>query len=212
MIRYSNRPTLWAILVCIIIVGVFLDPVVVILQKSIRQQRLVADLMKFDGSTVFALYGVYKYTPPPVICSGEDYLLLSRPGHRMDGFFVIDEPSRIESLFVPLFGEHAFTEISEVYWEGAPITDADLQLLTELPQIRELDISGTKVTDMGVKHILRLKYLTVLDLSYTHITIDGVRQLSTCSNLRVLDLSGIQINNTIAHQLKQSLPSCLITW
>ena len=205
------RFTLRTLLGAIALVSLLLGLIAARLQKGERQRQVVADLLMFEGSSVFALYGDYEYTPPPTITDGGLSLILGR-GQRIHGFSILDEPSQFERYLVPLFGEYAFTEVSAVYWDEAPVTDEDLQLLARVPQLRELHISGTKVTDLGIQQITSLRHLVVLDLSSTRVTDRGSRQLSACSNLRELDLSGIHLDESVARKLEEALPDCDIAW
>ena len=74
----ANRFTLRAVFCGIALMCVLLALIAARLQKAERQRQTVADLLKFDGSSVFASYGDYKYTPPPTITSGGLSLILGR--------------------------------------------------------------------------------------------------------------------------------------
>jgi len=206
-----NRFTLRTLLTGFIPLSILLAFVAGLVKKEATQRQTVTELLKKCEGTVLALYGDYEYTPPPTISTNGLSLILGR-GQRVHGFSVRGEPSLLARLLVPIFGEHAFTEISAVYFDRASTTDEDLIVLAKVPHLRELDVSGTKITDDGMQHILRLKRLTVLDLASTRMTERGLMPLSACSELRELDLRGIQVDESVVYQLRKVLPHCDIAW
>ncbi len=193
----------------LLLAGLLLVAVGALLVHTHRQRSIAQSLLKFDGS-VHALYGEYRYTPPPTVAEGGLSLVLGG-GQRVHGFSTQDEPSRFQRLLVSVFGEHACAEVSAVYWEGEPDPDDDLQLLQQAPQLRELHLGGTGVTDAGLAQIVRVRQLAVLDLSSTRVTSGGIGQLAACTELRELDLSGADVDEASVEQLRQALPRCQIT-
>jgi len=175
-----------------------------------RQQVVVESLLKVDG-TIHALYGEYQYTPPPAIEIGGLSLVIGR-GQRVHGFSVRDEPSVFQRLLVPLFGEHAFVRVSEVYWDGEQLSDQDLHLLGQFSHLRELHLSGSNLSDAGLSQIALLRQLTVLDVSSTQITAGGLRHVEFCKELRELDLSGTRVEELDVQRLRKALPECVVKW
>jgi hypothetical protein len=172
--------------------------------RGVQNRMVVRSLLKFEGASVYSTYGEYRYTPPPSFAG-----LVWRGGQRVDGHMVFGEPSHLERPLVPIFGQHAFTNIYAVYWESAA-ADRDLLVLAQVPDLRELHLSVSQITDSGIPRLVRLRQLTVLDLSSTRITGAGVQQLAGCQNLRELDLSNTELGDAAADQLHQALPNCLI--
>jgi hypothetical protein len=175
-----------------------------------RNRSIVHSLLKPDGTSVFATYGDYRYTPPQTVGGGDGLSLVLRGGQRVHGFSAVGEPSGIERMLVPVFGEHAFTEIYALYWEEPSVTDQDLLLLARVPNLRELHLSHAGISDAGLQAILRLRRLTVLDLSSTRLTRAGIAQLGACRSLRELDLSQTEVDDELAAELQAALPNCLI--
>jgi hypothetical protein len=59
----------------------------------------------------------------------------------------------------------------------AALTDAGVQHLMELPNLRSLHLSGFAVTDDGLVQLQRLRNLRHFSLHNTQVTRDGVEQL-----------------------------------
>ena len=87
-------------------------------------------------------------------------------------------------------------------WNG-DLTDADLKLLKELPQIKELDLFSTSITDVGMKELKNLKHLTNLELRYTKVTDAGLKELRELKQLRTLNLWGTQVTDAGIKELKE---------
>jgi hypothetical protein len=172
-----------------------------------HQNRAVVQSLLKPESSVVALYGDYTYTARPTP-NFAGFSFVNGRGQRVHGFTVGDEPSRVIRPLVSLFGEHTFTGVSAVHWDG--VTDADLLLLANVPELRELYLERSNVTDVGIQQITRLRQLTVLDISSALVTESGLRQLRACPNLRELDLAGTVAGDSVVAELKQALPNCQI--
>ena len=71
------------------------------------------------------------------------------------------------------------------------VTDADLENLTEMPQLHTLQVVSTKVTDAGLLHLKGLNQLKKLTLIEPHFTDAGLRaSQGTDTTGMVLDLVG----------------------
>ena len=57
------------------------------------------------------------------------------------------------------------------------MTDAGLQHLKELSQLRELNLDDTKVSDVGLEQLKGLTQLRELRLDGTNVTVAGVKKL-----------------------------------
>lgn len=71
---------------------------------------------------------------------------------------------------------------------GVKVTDQDLQFLSALTELRNLELTCSKVTDAGVAHLLKLKLLKDLDLTNSRITDKNVAELAKLDNLETLSL------------------------
>ena len=67
--------------------------------------------------------------------------------------------------------------VVEVDLSRTPITDASLEQLKELKDLRELRLSETPITDAGLKNLKEFKGLEYLDLTGTPITDAGLKDL-----------------------------------
>jgi hypothetical protein len=73
------------------------------------------------------------------------------------------------------------------------VTDATLDLLKNMKQLRELDISNSAVTDAGLAALVDLP-LKQLRLARTKVTDEGFKDhLATMDSLMMLDLSGTDV-------------------
>ena len=82
------------------------------------------------------------------------------------------------------------------------VTDAGLNRLRGLPQLRELDLGGTEVTDAGLEHLKGLRQLEKLDLYDTGITDAGLEHLKGLRQLQKLGLSGTEVTDAGLEHLK----------
>jgi len=103
------------------------------------------------------------------------------------------------------------TQVRKLNLFNTNITDAGLESITVLARLRELYIPGTKITDAGLEHLKELPQLRNLYLDATKITDVGLEQLEGIAQLRELYLSGTDITDVGVEKLKHSLPNCQIS-
>lgn len=70
----------------------------------------------------------------------------------------------------------------------ARVGDQELKHVAGLKNLRSLDLASTQITDKGLIHLQGLTRLESLDLTQTRITDSGLKQLANMKNLRVLNL------------------------
>lgn len=73
--------------------------------------------------------------------------------------------------------DHLFSSVHDVDLGEEPVTDADLVVLHELPELVVLNLSGSRVTDNGLKHLECFSSLRVLYLTRTRVSSEGVKRL-----------------------------------
>ena len=78
---------------------------------------------------------------------------------------------------------------------GKSPTDADLEKIGHLNNLRRLFLTGSAVTDAGVVHLNGLDRLTWLDLSHTRVGDAGLRHLVGLKRLEWLDLSYTEVSD-----------------
>lgn len=76
----------------------------------------------------------------------------------------------------------------DVDLDGKPVTDADLDNLTPLTDLKILNLSGSRITDDGLAKLAPLKRIKFLYLFKTDITDAGLEHLKELPRLEVLCL------------------------
>jgi len=85
-----------------------------------------------------------------------------------------------------------------------------LQSGLEMLRERGVDFSGTAVTDAGLEHLKRLSQLRLLWLSNTAVTDAGLEHLTGLNQLEELYLDGTQVSAEGVKNLQHALPNCKI--
>ena len=98
------------------------------------------------------------------------------------------------------------------------VTDEDLRVLCDLPEIEGVCLNDTDVTDAGLCHLTRLPHLAHLSLRDCNITDAGLAQLGQLPMLENLDLSGTRVTDAGLQDLRRlkklrglHLANCRIT-
>lgn len=84
---------------------------------------------------------------------------------------------------------------------GKPVTDAELALLKNMPNLVELSLANTDLTDAGTVHLKTLKNLTRLQLQNTKITDAALANFKGLEKLTSLNLYGTQVTDKGLDQL-----------
>ncbi|HVJ85435.1 MAG TPA: hypothetical protein VM452_07305, partial [Caulifigura sp.] len=93
----------------------------------------------------------------------------------------------------------------EVDLDGKPVTDADLDHLATLSDLKILNLSGSRISDEGLAKLAPLKRLKFLYLFKTEITDAGVAHLKELPRLEVLCLDQTLITDAGVKSL-EALP------
>ena len=88
---------------------------------------------------------------------------------------------------------------------NSQVTDAVLEHLKGLGNLRSLVLSQTQITDAGMEHLEGLTGLEELLLTGTQITDDGLEHLKGLTSLKVLEVSGTKVSDDGVSELKQAL-------
>lgn len=84
------------------------------------------------------------------------------------------------------------------------LTDAAMETLAAMPELRAVRLSGVNVTDAGLAKLLELPRLTELDLrNCRKITTEGIAQARTKTTLRMLKLGGPEIDDQVLDLVAQ---------
>jgi Leucine-rich repeat (LRR) protein len=108
--------------------------------------------------------------------------------------------TKVEVLYVlPVSGDIKDGQI--VRSTEPRISDAGLQYIGQMTELRGLILSSTRVTAHGMKHLAGLKHLEALDLSWTDVSGGGMENLKDLVQLRYLGLGYTRITNAAAEPL-----------
>ena len=86
-------------------------------------------------------------------------------------------------------------EVQEIQMTSGRTTDAGLEPIHLLPELKVLGLASTRITDAGLKHLAGMEGLEVLDLTITKVTDQGLAPLATLEGLTELNLSGTEISD-----------------
>ena len=101
-----------------------------------------------------------------------------------------------------LLGDDFFLAVYSVQWPGPQVTDADLEHLTGLKQVRLLLLDSTQVSDAGLEKLKGLKQLEILSLNETKITDAGLEHVKGLKQLKQLSVYGTKITDAGLEHLK----------
>ena len=99
------------------------------------------------------------------------------------------------------------------------VTDAALETLSTMPELRAVRVSGTNVTDAGIAALLKLPQLSELDLRNCRgVTKAAIEKLAEKKTLRMLKIGGEKIDDSVLEVVAKleglqglSLDNCPIT-
>lgn len=89
------------------------------------------------------------------------------------------------------------------------ITDAGLEHLKMLTQLKEINLSETQITDAGLEHLKNMTVLECLYLRNTKVTDAGLKHLRGLNRLYWLDLHKTKVTNAGIKDLQKALPNLL---
>ncbi len=82
-------------------------------------------------------------------------------------------------------------------------TDAALETISSLPNLKQLDLSQSRITDAGLAQLTQMANIETLILNGTHITNDGLQQIAQLKTLKHLYLGNTPLDDTAVEQLQQ---------
>ncbi len=153
----------------------------------------------------------YPYRPP-ILRMADDLLeehfcaTLVTAGIRQDQVQELDR-ERTDALLDRLI---ELTELRTLYLLNGAVEDAGVKKLTSRNRIQRLYLSGTDVTDNGLQYLQALPQLEVLMLHSTKITDAGLLHLQGLYQLNELDLADTQVTDAGVGELQQALPNLQI--
>lgn len=102
------------------------------------------------------------------------------------------------------------TELRRLYLGGTQVSGAGLGHLSRLTGLEELYLLSTPVDDAGLRHLEGLTGLRELDLSATRVTNAGLKHLKTLTNLQHLYLADTRVTREGVKDLQRALPALTI--
>ncbi len=118
------------------------------------------------------------------------------------------DAERAEAVIQKLGGKVTTNEKSlgkpviSVVFQPGTTTDAGLEHIEGLTQLRLLDLTGTQVTDAGLEHLKGLNEPQTLKVGYSKATDAGLAHLRGLTQLRSLNLSGTKVGDAGLDHLK----------
>lgn len=90
---------------------------------------------------------------------------------------------------------------------GSDLSDADVPLLIDLPNVDNLNLGSTAITDQAMKYISRLKKVTRLDIGYTRITSRSLNDLKSMRQLVSLTITPGMFSESQKRELNRAVPA-----
>ena len=81
------------------------------------------------------------------------------------------------------------------------ITDHAITALTQLPNLRTLNLTGSDITDAGIHELAKLPHLSTLSLEQTKVTDSGMEEMSSIKTLLSLNLDATAVTDAGLHPL-----------
>lgn len=101
-------------------------------------------------------------------------------------------------------------ELAELNLRGTLVGDSGLEAIAAATQLEFLGLTGTMVTDEGLHHLRQLTRLRFLTLGHTAVTDGGIESLADCRQLEGLNLKATPITAAGLVELQARLPNCRI--
>jgi hypothetical protein len=209
--------SLRTLLVLVLIVSMPLGWFAFKLRQAREQREAIGRIEELGGFAVYDFeiddHGLPTYPyRPPWLQMADDLLeehscaTLVTAGIRQDRVHELDR-ERTDALLDRLV---ELTEVRTLYLLGGAVGDAGVKKLTSLNRIQRLYLSGTDVTDSGLQYLQALPQLEVLMLHTTKITDAGLHYLQGLHQLNELDLTDTQVTDAGVAELQQALPNVTI--
>ena len=97
----------------------------------------------------------------------------------------------------------------ELYGPHCQVTDADLQYLEKMEELRALNLQG-KITGVGLDHLNRLGRLDILALDHNPITDAALDHFRGLVHVKILCVRQTTLTDQGVRKLRQMLPNCQV--
>ena len=102
-------------------------------------------------------------------------------------------------------------EVESLYLGRTRVTDADLEKLATLPQLKQLFLNETSITDEGLHHLQTLGQLVYLDLeSCDGVSDAGMPHLLEMQTLQAINLLDTRVTAVAIDRFASELPGCRV--
>jgi hypothetical protein len=98
--------------------------------------------------------------------------------------------------------------LEQLELQRARITDAGVDTLKVLKELRALDLDGPGITDVSVPYLLGMSKLQYLNVGYTGASQGSVRRLLTLPGLKRFVVPAAVVQGISARSWKSSIPTC----
>lgn len=98
-------------------------------------------------------------------------------------------------------------KITDLDLSRTSVTDAGLEILRKMPQLKRLNLRGTSVTDAALAHVQGLTNLQHLNLVGTKVTDAGLPALKGLKNLKTAYFTDSLVTNAGLEPLRKALPN-----
>ena len=78
--------------------------------------------------------------------------------------------------------------VVSIYFDGSDVTDHDLHVLKEFPDVESLSLENTQVGDEGMQYLTHLPKLDVLNLYQSQVGNRGLKYIKQCKNITWLPI------------------------
>jgi hypothetical protein len=202
--RFQYR--LRTLLLCVLVCAVACDWFVSRIQRAKRQREAVEAIEKSGGRVKYDYQFDRSGNKPQNAKPPGPAWLRKLLGDDFFAYVVHAEVNTNAGL------EHLkdLTQLRVLSLSGPTVTNAGLEHLDELTQLRELSLSGPKVTDAELQYIeesSRLQELDFDDIDLTDVELDHLKGLP---QLEVLILRGTRVTDQGVKKLHQAMPNCKI--
>jgi hypothetical protein len=199
--------SLRSLMLLVLLVSLGMSWVAVRMKRTRQEDEAVEEIRKLGG---YALYDYqFSHSGNPFDPPGPTWLrhLLGE-----NFFAAVVEVNLTSSSLTDAGLEHlkGLTQLRTLNLIGTPVTDAGLEHLKGLTQLEELDLCGTEVTDTSMEYLKGLRQLRTLCLFGRPITDAGLVRLMGLARLQTLDLRGTWVTVEGVKRLQQALPKCEI--
>lgn len=94
-------------------------------------------------------------------------------------------------------------KLQELDLSSTALTDAHLDHLKDLPELRRLHLGDVKLTDLGLQQIGQMRSLQILDIRNCECTGSSLKHLAGLRDLRRLILSDRDLNDQVLRSLRE---------